>query len=115
MVSLKPLDNAKDLEMRTMQEGQYFRLKKQEVKDKVVFAKFPKIEEENYIKTHFLHVVEYDGKWWHEHLQFRDRLNDNPQLAKEYERLKVNLAEQYVNDVKSYADQKLKFVKSVID
>lgn len=114
MIGLKPLDNARDLEMRTMQEGHYYRLQKQELEGKVVFAKFPEIQEGNSMKTHFLHVVEYEGDWWNEHLLFRDRLNASPELAKEYESLKVQLALEHPNDVKSYADQKLKFVKSVL-
>ncbi|MGP4071156.1 GrpB family protein [Piscibacillus sp. B03] len=115
MIGLQPLDNARDLELRTMQEGHYYRLQKQQLEGKVVFAKFPEIHEGNAMKTHFLHVVEYDGDWWHEHIQFRDRLNNNLELAKEYEQLKLNLAEQHSNDVKSYTDQKLEFVKSIID
>ncbi|TFB19493.1 GrpB family protein [Filobacillus milosensis] len=115
LVGVRELDNARDLEVRTMSEIDYFRLQKQTVKDKVIFAKFPYREDDNFTKTHYLHVVEYGGDWWNAHVTFRDRLNEHAELAKEYESLKLSLAEKYADDVIAYLDAKESFVKKVIE
>ncbi|GEL76435.1 GrpB family protein [Tenuibacillus multivorans] len=114
MVGLKQLDNARDLDMRRMSEGAYYRLQRQTVEGKVIFAKFPELDSGRSTKSHYLHVVEYEGYWWKAHLKFRDRLNDNPNLAKEYEALKIKNAEKYKDDAFTYIEAKEWFVNMVI-
>ncbi|SEP99516.1 GrpB family protein [Piscibacillus halophilus] len=114
MIGLKPLNNARDISLRTMQKAGYYRLRKQTVENKVIFAKFTALDSNRPLKTHYLHMVEYEGDWWKEHIAFRDRLNAEPNLAKEYESLKLDLASQYQDDVMAYAEQKLRFIKCVI-
>ena len=43
-------------------------------------------------QTHFIHVVKANGQEWRNYLNFRDYLNANPAVAKEYETLKLRLA-----------------------
>lgn len=45
---------------------------------------------------------------------FRDYLNSDPQLAKEYEALKLNLWKKYEHDRDGYTDAKTEFVKRVM-
>lgn len=44
-------------------------------------------------------------------LYFRDYLNDNPRIAKEYERLKLSLWHQFEHDRDGYTQAKTEFVK----
>ena len=44
------------------------------------------------LQTHFIHVAPTDSCDWHDYINFRDCLNANPSLAKEYESLKLSLA-----------------------
>ena len=46
------------------------------------------------LQTHFIHVVPADSRDWHDYINFRDCLNANPSLAKEYESLKLSLARE---------------------
>ena len=49
-------------------------------------------------QTHFIHVVKADGVAWRDYLNFRDYLNATPSVAKEYEALKVKLANENPDD-----------------
>lgn len=46
------------------------------------------------LQTHFIHVVRTNSMDWINYINFRDYLNSNPTVAKEYENLKVRLSEQ---------------------
>lgn len=97
---------------RLIIEADYYHLPKVKVDGKVVFAKFSDLD--NLIRTHYLHVVEYEGDWWKEYLQFRDRLNDSLELRKEYESLKLEAAGQFGDNVEAYTNLKETFVKKVL-
>ena len=45
-------------------------------------------------QTHFIHVVKHAGMDWVNYINFRDYLNNNPDIARQYEDLKVSLAKQ---------------------
>ncbi len=63
-------------------------------------------------RTHHVHVREPQGA--QRELAFRDLLRANPTLAREYERLKVELAERYPEDRDAYTDGKSAFVESAL-
>lgn len=46
---------------------------------------------------------------------FRDCLNSNPSIAKEYEALKLSLLPKYKNDRDGYTDAKSDFIRKVLD
>ena len=46
------------------------------------------------LQTHFIHVVPTDSRDWRDYINFRDCLNANPSIAKEYETLKLSLARE---------------------
>jgi len=64
--------------------------------------------------THFIHIMEINGKKYKETIAFRDYLRTNPEVLKEYEDLKQKLALEYKNDRKSYFKAKDKFIKSIL-
>ncbi|HAL09694.1 MAG TPA: hypothetical protein DCO67_06965 [Staphylococcus sp.] len=47
------------------------------------------------------------------HLAFRDYLIEFPEVAKEYENLKLNLIDKYSGDKNSYVNGKNEFVKEI--
>jgi len=65
-------------------------------------------------RTHYLHVVEYSGAKWINHLCFRDRLRSDPELAQAYERLKEELSRKFSDSWGKYHDAKSKFISEVV-
>jgi GrpB-like predicted nucleotidyltransferase (UPF0157 family) len=65
-------------------------------------------------RTHYLHVVEYTGAKWTNHLCFRDRLRSDPLLAQAYESLKEELSRKFSDSWAKYHDAKSKFISEVV-
>ena len=65
-------------------------------------------------RTHHLHLVEKDSDFWRSHLLFRDYLRAHPAVAKEYEKLKLELARKYANDRDAYLYGKTDFIENVL-
>jgi GrpB-like predicted nucleotidyltransferase (UPF0157 family) len=65
-------------------------------------------------RTHLLHVVEHRSAEWTNNLCFRDRLRNDPELAKEYERLKEELSRKFSDSRGEYHTAKSKFISEVI-
>lgn len=58
------------------------------------------------VRTHHIHIVIHNKKDWNNYINFRDYLNANPIKAKEYERLKIDLTNQYPTDRNAYTHGK---------
>ena len=58
--------------------------------------------------------MEYGEEWWQKHTFFRDYLNEHPDVAKQYEKLKKELATTYPDNESLYTEGKLKFVDGVL-
>jgi GrpB-like predicted nucleotidyltransferase (UPF0157 family) len=65
-------------------------------------------------RTHYLHVVKYGGAKWANHLLFRDRLRNDLELAKAYEKLKEELSQRFSESQAKYHDAKTKFINDVV-
>jgi GrpB-like predicted nucleotidyltransferase (UPF0157 family) len=112
LVGVTSMKDIEKFDTNELMENGYHHLSRVQIEGKVVFAKFSDLK--NLIKTHVLHVVEYNGRWWKEHIFFRNYLNDNPETAIEYEQLKRSLASKYPEDESSYTDEKKKFVDKIL-
>jgi GrpB-like predicted nucleotidyltransferase (UPF0157 family) len=55
--------------------------------------------------------IRYSGDW--DELYFRDYLISHPGIAKEYEGLKILLANKYRNDRESYTNKKTEFIRRI--
>jgi GrpB-like predicted nucleotidyltransferase (UPF0157 family) len=64
--------------------------------------------------THGLHLTEPGSDLWLERLAFRDALRGDPDLAAEYEALKIRLADERRDDVRAYTIGKRAFVARVL-
>lgn len=63
-------------------------------------------------RTHQIHLVNYYSSWWARHLLFRDYLRKNADIAKQYESLKLGLAEQF-DDTMPYSIAKTEFCEKI--
>lgn len=66
------------------------------------------------IRTHHIHVVTTDSKEWHDYLNFRNYLNAKPDVAKEYEALKLGLMSEYQTDRLAYTEGKAEFINHTL-
>ena len=65
-------------------------------------------------RTHNLHLVEAESRYWSERLLFRDYLRNHPETALAYARLKHELAGRYREDREAYTAAKTGFVSGVV-
>jgi GrpB-like predicted nucleotidyltransferase (UPF0157 family) len=65
-------------------------------------------------RTHHLHIAEVGGEFWVGHLAFRAYLRTHPQTAREYARLKHELADSFRADWTAYAEGKSAFILEVL-
>ncbi|QUG41626.1 GrpB family protein [Psychrobacillus sp. INOP01] len=77
----------------------------------IVFAKFT--DDTYEVKTHFIHMVDFDKELWKNQLFFRDYLNSNDEARDEYQIIKITSAKQKDININTYTDLKEPFVKSI--
>jgi GrpB-like predicted nucleotidyltransferase (UPF0157 family) len=65
-------------------------------------------------RTHHVHLVSWSSDLWLDHLLFRDYLRAHPEIAREYETIKRELAVMYLQDKEQYTDAKGPFVRSIV-
>ena len=65
-------------------------------------------------RTVHLNVVSFGGDFWLSHIAFRDYLKQNPDAARDYDRLKSSLAKRFADDRESYTNGKLQFVEKIL-
>jgi GrpB-like predicted nucleotidyltransferase (UPF0157 family) len=65
-------------------------------------------------RTHHIHMVERDFEHW-DRLFFRDYLIEHPDLAKEYQNLKLRLAKDHPKDRVAYTNGKTEFIVRITE
>ncbi len=65
-------------------------------------------------RSHHVHIVELDSKHWREKNLFRDYLIAHPEIAIEYQQLKIRLAQQHTYDREQYTSAKQEFINDVL-
>jgi GrpB-like predicted nucleotidyltransferase (UPF0157 family) len=75
---------------------------------------FAKPARERAPRTHGLHLTERGSDLWLERLAFRDALRADPDLAADYQALKLRLAQAHAADIGSYTVGKRAFVARVL-
>ncbi|HCJ1159129.1 TPA: GNAT family N-acetyltransferase [Legionella pneumophila] len=65
-------------------------------------------------RTYHVHIIEPKSKRGHDRIIFRDYLIAHPEVAREYEQLKIELAHEYTYDREQYTDAKTQFIASVL-
>lgn len=105
------LGNLTDFEevRQTFENLPAYSIKEDNVPDEILVRKGPEND-----RTHFIHVMEYQGQRMNDSLQFRNILRQNSQLKDEYCKLKHQLAIKYPNDRKIYTSSKASFIKETL-
>lgn len=66
------------------------------------------------IRTHHIHMVIWGSVQWNDYINFRDYLNADSGKAKEYEALKLQLAQEYFNDRNAYTTGKTELIERLL-
>lgn len=92
-------------------EGFYYRPKNDNDSQRL-FACGSFYDDTGDLQTHLIHVVLADSMEWINYINFRDYLNKNISVAKQYENLKLSLAEIFADDSnrKRYTSGKHDFI-----
>ena len=78
----------------------------------IVLAKFA--DETYSIKTHFIHIAEFQSELWKNLIFFRDHLNSNEDARKQYLEVKREYLKASSTGIKEYTNFKEDFVKQII-
>jgi len=95
-VATESFDDVLSLEAKLKNDGFYYRGR--DIDCQLLFACGNYYEGTGDLQTHFIHVVKKDSMEWRNYINFRDYLNNNISVAKEYEALKISLAEAAPTD-----------------
>lgn len=94
-IAVDKFDDILVYEKELKDAGFYYRPNAQaSIPDQLLFACGNFYEGTGDLQTHFIHVVLWESMDWINYINFRDYLNKTPSAAKEYEELKVSLAQQ---------------------
>jgi GrpB-like predicted nucleotidyltransferase (UPF0157 family) len=74
------------------------------------------IPEENNMRllTHYIHIVKAGSQQWDNYINFRDYMNAFPAATREYEALKLRLAQENRNAYHSYLNGKQGYIAEII-
>ncbi len=94
-MAVDDFDDILAFEKELKDNGFYYRpLASSSMRNQLLFACGSFYDGTGDLQTHFIHVVKTGSMDWINYIIFRDYLNSNPTVAKEYEDLKVSLAMQ---------------------
>ncbi|WP_152657993.1 GrpB family protein [Oceanobacillus sp. CFH 90083] len=77
----------------------------------IVLAKFT--DDTYEVKTHYIHLVEYQKELWNNLIFFKDYLNLDETARKQYLKIKLKYLKKSSTGVKEYTDFKEEFVKDI--
>ncbi|MFE3575051.1 GrpB family protein [Lysinibacillus sp. NPDC059133] len=112
LMGFEDIDHISDSFLKAMKKADFYRLRVERPAE-IVFAKFT--DDTFEIKTHFVHLVNYQGEKWCDLLFFRDYLNANEEAKRQYEKLKLKFLNSNLQGVEEYTSYKEQFVQSVFD
>ena len=70
---------------------------------------------ENDTRTHHIHIVKWNGTEWKNYIHFRDYLNDNENMALQYQKVKEELESKYADDRVAYTNGKQDMIDLILD
>lgn len=94
-----------------------FYLRNSSIENQILFACGSHYDGTGDLQTQFIHVVIYNSREWNNYIGFRNYLNHNEEAAKEYETLKIRLADEFPNDKGrlNYVNGKKGFIAKILD
>lgn len=110
LIEIPPDSGITERIMDLMNRREYIHMKEQ--RNHLMFVKGYSpagLEKESY----HIHMGTQDQDFLWDRLYFRDYLKQNPSAAKEYEKLKLTLAEAFKNDREAYTKSKTDFINRI--
>lgn len=113
-VGVKNFDEILEKKQRLFENGFYFR--ESSIENQLLFACGSFYDGTGEEQTHFIHIVIHGESEWQNYLLVRDYLNEKISAAKEYEALKLKLAEECPVDSgrEHYLAGKHDFIRNLI-
>lgn len=112
LIGVDDIENVDTSLTKGLQNSGFLRLRV-ERPGEIVFAKF---RDDTYeVKTHFIHLVDFEKELWKNLLFFRDYLNANEDAREEYKKMKIDYAGRENMKMKEYTDLKEPFVKTIFN
>lgn len=111
LIGLNCLDSVDHSFFDQIQKAGFFRLKVQREQE-IILAKFK--DDTFEIKTHFIHLVEKNGKNWNDLIFFRNYLRDHVEAQNAYSSLKQQYVEQKQTGISEYTTYKEQFVNQIV-
>ena len=105
LVGLGSMKNSRRFIKILEKQGYFYRPKFGHIKQHLTFAKGSEIK-----RTHYIHLVKYNGVIWKRDLLFRDYLRAHSHRAKQYDQLKKKLAKKFTDDRRKYTLNKKNFI-----
>lgn len=112
VVGVDDIENVDKAFYQGLKEAGFLKLKV-ERPNEIVLAKFT--DDTYEVKTHFIHLVEYNKELWKNLIFFRDYLNSNETAREQYQALKMNFLEEGTGGINEYTDYKEQFVKGIYE
>lgn len=98
--------------LKALQSVGFLRLRV-ERPNEIVLAKF--VDDTYAVKTHYIHLVDYNGEVWHNLIFFRDYLNASEEARQQYLAIKSEYLKTSSNDIQEYTEYKEAFVREVFE
>lgn len=103
------LDSFEDIKIYENKLKEKYTFKENFKKNEILLIK------ENKTETFFLiHILLVNDKRYQDMIRFRNILNNNKEILKEYEDLKITLSKKYANDRKMYTQSKNEFITNIL-
>lgn len=109
VVGVRSLDDIKSKIEHLQEKGIIFR--GEDVKNQLLFVMG---DFERDIRTHHIHVVEWNSIMWNNYINFRDYLNAFPKKSWEYDQLKQELSTKFADNRGSYTSGKQELIDSFL-
>lgn len=114
-VGVKDFDDILKRENELKENGFY--LRSSNIENQLLFACGSYYDGTGDMQTHFIHVVIHGSREWKNYIGFRDYLNKNEEAARQYETLKIRLANECPEDGGrvNYTNGKHGFIAKILD
>lgn len=114
-VGVKRLDEVRAFEDLLRPYGFYY-LQAEDEGTQILFAKGSLYDGSGELQTHFIHFVEYGNLVWLNYLNFRTYLRAEPDIAKEYEKIKLEILNNPSTSEgrREYTIRKADFIQSTL-
>ncbi|CAM3303544.1 GrpB family protein [Nosocomiicoccus ampullae] len=110
VIGVDDLEKVDKTLFKELENAGFFRLKVNRPNE-IVLAKF--LDESYKVKTHFIHLVEYEKDLWHNLIFFRDYLNNNKEAREKYLDIKKKYVSKSSTGIIDYTNYKENFVKEI--